>query len=220
VSVRTASENLFEAFCGGKGIKCRRVTSGAIRTPDYDVFLGRRKVVTEVKEITPNAVEKAAEAALRRGEPVIVSITPGQRVRGKISDAIPQIKARTKRRYPGLLVVYEAGLLPRHVDPYQIRVAMFGFETVVMAVPVDPRKSPYTVGRKYGARRKMTPDHSTSISAIGVLGSRNGSVALTIFHNPHAKIPLPPELAAKYSIPQFKLGEAEEGAIAQWEAID
>jgi hypothetical protein len=175
--------------------------------------------VTEVKEITPNPAERAADAALAKGKPVVVSITPGQRVRGKISDSVPQIKSRAKRRFHGLLIVYEDGPLPRHVDEYQIRVAMFGFESVVFAVPNDPRQSPYSVGRKYGRGRKMTPDHSTSVSAVGVLSARGGDIGLTIYHNPHAKIPLSPGLVARYGIPQFKLADAPHGAIAQWEAI-
>lgn len=219
MSVRTVSERLFEEFCERKVIRCRRVSAGATRTPDYDVFVSRRKVVTEVKEIVPNAVERAADAALSRGKPTVVSFTPGKRVRGKISDAVPQIKARSKHRYPGLLILYEDALLPRHVDSYQIRVAMFGFESVVFAVPADPRQSPYAVGRKFGRGRKMTPDHCTSVSAIGVLSSRAGDTTLTVYHNPHAKIPLPPELMAKYGIPQFKLGTAGPGKIADWEAV-
>lgn len=219
MSLRTTSENLFEKFCDDTGIRCRSIRTGTTRTPDYDIFLSRRKVVTEVKEITPNSAERAADAALDKGKPVVVSITPGQRVRGKISDSVPQIKSRVKNRYPGLLVIYEAGPLPRHVDEYQIRVAMFGFESVVFAVPSDPRQSPYSMGRKYGRGRKMTPDHSTSVSAIGVLSVRGGDIGLTIYHNPHARIPLPSCLVAKYGIPQFKLADAPHGAIAQWEAI-
>lgn len=219
MSLHTTSEKLFENFCDRRGIRCRRVSTGAMRTPDYDVFLSRRKVVTEVKEITPNPSERAADSALAKGKPVVVSITPGQRVRGKISDSVPQIKSRAKRRFPGLLIVYEDGPLPRHIDEYQIRVAMFGFESVVFAVPSDPRQSPYPVDRKYGRGRKMTPDHSTSVSAIGVLSARGGDIGLTIYHNPHAKIPLPTGLVAQYGIPQFKLADAPHGAIAQWEAI-
>jgi len=219
LSLPTTSEKLFETYCRHNRIRCRRVTAGTTRTPDYDVFLSRLKVVTEVKEITHNSAERAAEAALIKGQPVVMSITPGKRIRGKVSDSVSQIKSRAQYRFPGLLVVYEEGLLPRHVDEYQIRVAMFGFESVVFAVPIDPRQSPYSVGRRYGRGRKMTPEHSTSISAIGILSARSGNIGLTIYHNPHAKIPLSPEIVGKYGIPQFKLAVAPTGEIAQWERI-
>lgn len=219
MSLRTTSEKLFEDYCTRNSLRFRRVSTGTTRTPDYDVFFSRRKVVVEVKEITPNSAERVAKAALANGKPVVVTITPGQRIRGKISDSVPQIKSRTKHRFPGLLVLYEEGPLPRHVDEYQIRVAMFGFESVVIAVPNDPRQSPYSVGRKYGRGRKMTPDHSTSVSAIGVLSASSGNIGLAIYHNPHAKIPLPPELVAQYDIPQFKLADAPHDEIAHWEMI-
>jgi hypothetical protein len=176
-------------------------------------------VVTEVKEIVPNATEKAADVALRKGQPVVISTTPGKRIRGKISDALPQIKARAKRRYPGLLVLYEEGGGTRHVDSYQVRVAMFGFESVVIEVPNDPRQSPFAVGAKYGPGRRMTPDHSTSVSAVGILSAQGGETSLTVYHNPHAKILLPPELVARYGIPQYKLGDDVLGSIAQWVCI-
>jgi hypothetical protein len=191
------------------------------RTPDYDIFLSRRKVVTEVKEITPNQNERAAEAALRRGQYVRVSTTPGNRIRGKIADAAPQIKARAQYRYPGLLVLFANGLLTGHLDSYQIRVAMYGLETVVVAVPRNPRESPYAIGRKYGPRRKMTPLHNTSVSAIGVLSAlENGGIDLIVYHNEHAAKPLPLELFHRYGVRQYRLEQAQPGAIADWEQVD
>lgn len=218
---RTLSEVLFEKFCRDKGIGCKPVNVGCKRTPDYDVYLPRRKVVTEVKEITPNPTELAAEAALRAGKFSAVSFTPGERVRGKIADASPQIKARAKYQYPGLLVLFDNGLLTRHLDPYQIRVAMYGLETVVFAVPRNPRESPYPIDRKYGSRRKMTPTHNTSISAVGILTApQNGEVNLIVYHNAHAAQPLSPKLFARYGVRQFQLEQSQPGTIADWKEID
>jgi hypothetical protein len=218
---RTLSEKLFEQFCRDKDIRCKQVEVGRCRTPDYDIYLPRRKVVTEVKEIIPNPTERAAEVALRQGRYIWVSITPGDRVRGKIADAAPQIKARAQYRYPGLLVLFANGLLTRHLDSYQIRVAMYGLETVVVAVPRNPRETPYAIGRKYGPRRKMTPLHNTSVSAVGVLSiPENGGIDLIVYHNEHAAQPLRPELFHRYGIRQFKLEHVQPGEIAGWEQID
>lgn len=65
----------------------------------------------------------------------------------------------------------------------------------------------------------MTSDSNTTISAIGVLSEKTEGVSLTVYHNPHAQIPLSPDLLAKYGVQQFKLGEACQGEIAQWELI-
>jgi len=212
----TQSEQLFEAYCAAKGIRFTRIATSKLRTPDYDVFLPRRKVVVEVKEITPNAEERAADA-IRAGQFAVTSLTPGERIRKKIADASSQIKARARRRYPGLLVLYEHGFLPRHLDPYQVRVAMNGFETVVFAVPASPGARPYPIARRYGPRKKLTPTDNRSISAIAFLSSATrGPVELTVFHNQHAVVPLPPNLFRRYGVRQYRLASAPANTIADW----
>lgn len=99
---KTLSETLFEKYCDSHGIRWRPVAVGPTRTPDYDIFLRRFKVVTEVKEITQNQIERQAEEDLKKNKYTFVSTVPGDRVRGKISDAVPQIRARSKGRFPGL----------------------------------------------------------------------------------------------------------------------
>ena len=101
----TRSEMLFEEFCKIKGIRCVRVPTSNLRTPDYEIFVPRRKVIVEIKELCPNKKELDAQRRVINHESVVLSTTPGQRVRGKISDAIPQIKIRSKGRFPGLLVL-------------------------------------------------------------------------------------------------------------------
>lgn len=194
--------------------------SPVLGPPDYDIFLPRRKVVVEVKEVAPTAEGKAADAAARRGEFSVVSLTPGERVRKKISDAASQIKARTKRRYPGLLVLYEDQVLPRHLDSYQVRVAMNGFDTIVFAVPEDRRVSPYPIARRSGPRKKLTATANRSISAIGLLSSpKRGAMELVIYHNQHAAVPLPVHLFQRYGVAQYKLIAASPNSIADWELL-
>ena len=218
--MRTASEGFFEHFCDQKGMRWKRVAEADIPTPDYDIFVPRRKIVVEVKEIVPNEEETQAQEELAEKGFVIGSVTPGQRVRKKISEAAQQIKNRTKRRYPRLLVLFDRGFVAGHLDPYHIRVAMYGFETVQFAVPRDPQITPYPVGAKYGPKRKMTPEHNTSISAIGVLhASGPGAIQLTLYHNAHASIPLEPMLLGQYGIAQFRLAERAPGVIPGWEQI-
>jgi hypothetical protein len=211
------SETLFEKYCDSHGIRWRAVAVGSSRTPDYDIFLRRFKVVTEVKEITQNKEERQADEDLKNNKYTVVRIVPGDRVRGKISDAVPQIKARSKGRFPGLLVLFGKGFSAGHIDSYQIRVAMYGFETIVFAIPNDMSASPYAVGKKFGKKRKVTPDDNTSLSAIAVLTAMaEDRLELKIFHNEHAAMPLDPGLFASYGVSQYRLGEAEPGAIAQW----
>lgn len=214
---KTLSEALFEKYCDSRGIRWRPITVGLTRTPDYDIFLRRFKVVTEVKEITQNQIERQAEEDLKKSKYTVVSTVPGDRVRGKISDAVPQIRARSKGRFPGLLVLFGKGFSAGHIDPYQIRVAMYGFETIVIAVPNDMSVSPYAMGKKFGAKRRVTPVHNTSLSAIASLtSSSKDKLELNIFHNKYAAVPLDHKLFAYYGVSQYKLGEADPGEIAHW----
>lgn len=215
--MKTLSENLFEKYCDIHGIRWKAVAVGLTRTPDYDIFLRRFKVVTEVKEITQNKIERQAEEDLKKNKYSVVSTVPGDRVRSKITDAVPQIKARSKGRYPGLLVLFGNGFSAGHIDEYQIRVAMYGFETIVIALPSDKSKSPYAIGKKFGPKRKVTSEHNTSLSAIAsLIKNGNNKLDLKIFHNNYAAVPLDPRLFAHYGVSQYRLGEAEPGEIAQW----
>ncbi|MHB1528021.1 MAG: hypothetical protein ACYCXT_01105 [Acidiferrobacteraceae bacterium] len=52
----------------------------------------------------------------------------------------------------------------------------------------------------------MTPDHNTSISAIGVLFTPGPeTIALRVYHNRFAAVPLDPQRLAKHGIHQFTL---------------
>jgi hypothetical protein len=46
------AETLFEQFLSANGIPFRRVSTAATRTPDYEIEIGGRCVVVEVKELT------------------------------------------------------------------------------------------------------------------------------------------------------------------------
>lgn len=218
--VRTESEQQFENFCDGSRISLERVITASGRTPDYDIVLRSTRVVVEVKEITPNTQERDAERKLLAGETVVTSLTPGQRVRSKIADAVPQLKARARGEVPAMLVLYDRGLAVRHLGAYQIRVAMYGFETMVFAVPPDPRNQPYVTDIKYGARKKTTPNHNTSLSAIGVLHlDHTGSPKLRVFHNCYAALPLPFGAVAHYGIPQYRLVGDGDSTPCDWQEI-
>jgi hypothetical protein len=176
----------------------------------------RRKVVVEVKEISPNREERQAWQDIKKGKFTVVSATPGERVRHKISNAVPQIKARSKGRFPSLLVLMDTGFAAEHTSPYNVRVAMYGFETLVLAVPSNPARRPYLTDKKFGGSRKMTPSSNTSVSAVAVIGKLNGNLDFRAYHNEYAAIPLPTAMLRQYAIPQFVLAAKQLGAVQGW----
>ncbi len=219
---KTASETLFERFCESHGIPYLQIPKEEGPTPDYEIAVGTKRIIVEVKEITPNKEEQESDWLFaERGYGEVLSRTPGDRVRKKISDCSPQIKARTAGKYPSLLVLFDRGRVAGHLDPYNIRVAMYGLERVHISVPPIGMGSPYPTGMSYGPKRKMTPGDNTSISAIGALFMTGPeSVFLNVYHNRFAQVPLKPTLLAPYRVAQFELDEDVPGRTSKWRAIE
>jgi hypothetical protein len=218
--IPTQSEELFEQFCKHHRILCRRLPPASSRTPDYEIYLSRRKVIVEIKEITPNQEELEAERKFRNGERfIVVSSTPGERVRGKISNAVPQLKTATKGRFSGLLVLFDTGVAAEHTSPYNIRVAMHGFETHYLGVPKNINQPTYLIDKDFGKGKKTTPNSNTSLSAIAVLNLAKSSPTLLLYHNPHARVPLQLSSFAKYGVKQFGLQSKSAGQVPDWQEL-
>jgi hypothetical protein len=218
---QTESERVFEQFCTAAGIPFSRILEEATPTPDYTIRLGGQDVVVEVKEIDPTPEEQESERLIaERGHGLVIGGTPGEHVRKKIAKSSAQIKARTHGKLPSILVLFNGGRASRHVESYQIRVAMYGLEQVNMAVPNDPSIRPYSTGMSYGPKRKMTENDNTSISGIGVLFMTGPEqTRLHVYHNTFAAVPLESGLLAGFGIPQFALEDETPGRTAQWMEI-
>jgi hypothetical protein len=108
-----------------------------------------------------------------------------------------------------------------HVDPYNIRVAMYGLEQIRIEVPPIGMGSPHSTGMGYGPKRKMTPDHNTSISAIGALSTTSSAeVFLHVYHNKFAHVPLKYALLGQYGVEQFELDDEMIGTTSKWRKVD
>ena len=219
--MKTQSEEWFENYCANAGLDCKRIPEQTSKTPDYELTIDGNRVIVEVKEILRNASERESDRLLaERGYGNVLSQTPGDRVRKKIQDASPQIKSRTQDAYPSILVLCELHQIGGHLDPYNIRAAMYGLEQVHIAVPEDLSVRPYTTGMSFGPKRKMTPADHTSISGVGVLFWTGPSeIALHVYHNKYAAIPLSPVLLGKYGIRQYALHDDMPGRTAKWEEL-
>ena len=223
--MKTQSEKWFEDYRANAGIVCKRISEKNSKTPDYEITIDGQQIIVEVKEVSRNREERESDQLLsERGYGSVLSHTPGDRVRKKITDSSAQIKARTHGLYPSILVLcdlqFGCGQIAGHLDPYNIRVAMYGLEQRHMAVPRDHSVRPYATGMSYGPKRKMTEDHNTSISAIGVLFTPGpNEIVLHVYHNKFAAVPLDPRWLAKRGICQFKLEDEVPANTATWEEV-
>lgn len=216
----TESERLFEEFCTRLGIRFERIDTRDNRRPDYRIWPSNVEVVCEVKQIEANARERRTLGAAGRGEYIVTGGTPGSRVRSKITDASPQLRNLAKGRCPALLVLSAESFLRRHLDEHQVRVAMYGLDTIIMDVPRNAAVRAHAKNRKSGPKRKMTTGHNTTISAILEL-RRHGdrTVYCTVYHNRFAEMPLPPKLLDADHVRHLHLREKAAGEIVGWEQV-
>lgn len=208
----TASEHQFESFCAAAGWHCVPVATGSMRTPDYDLFVGGTKIVTEVKEITTDLHESSVPEY--HDEHVTVRVrtkTIGDQIRDKINKAAPQVKSRSAGIAPTLIVIYDLldPALRGNSEPLDFLAAMYGPPQAVLAVPQQHGEI-YIKETKFGPGRKTTPNSNTSVSALASLWiGRDGQLSLDVYHNVFAKVPLQVRLLAHPRVSQYSVDAAE-----------
>lgn len=221
LDMKTQSEKLFEDFCRRNNIACKSISVRSSRTPDYCISVNGEKIVVEVKEFSPN---KEDEKMLRKAAQERVFVVgwrhrPGERVRNKISKSAKQISNFSKGKYPGLLVLYNSIDNVEPTSGYEIKVAMFGIDTMVLSRPDSMNEMPEVLERKSGPNRKLTPSDNTSISAIAVLTKDSDTLDLAVYHNRHAAIRIPSAVFGKIGCPQFILDENNGDEFPSWRQL-
>lgn len=218
LDMKTQSEKLFEDFCRRKNIACKSISVRSSRTPDYCISVNGEKIVVEVKEFSPNKEDQEMLRKAVQEKVLVVGEThcPGERARRKIAKSAKQISNLSKGKYPALLVLYNSIIPVNPIGEYELKVAMFGLETVVMSPSMSMNGMLKIVGGKFGPKRKLTPNCNTSISAIAVLTDNSGIPDLTVYHNHHAAIPMPTEAFGKIGCPQFILSNNNGNEFPSW----
>jgi hypothetical protein len=195
----TESELRFEEWCRHRQLRYRRIkeayTEGN-RRPGYAVALPGGWCIVEIKEIEPNAADEQAAQQLLAGKSTPAWVAPGARVRRRIKDAAGQLRKFSKRGLPtvALLVDKTVSFL---TEDFHIITAMAGRQTLVFAVN-QPIENAF-LGIKPGGGATTTASENTYISAVAVLRQpANGTLVVDLFHNPHARVPIPKEAAVPY----------------------
>jgi len=215
----TISEILFEQFCKNNSIPYTRIEQEKYKTPDYDVYFGEHLVIAEVKQIDPNDNdEELREQAQSRG--IIAGWEEsGRRVRNKIDSSKKQLKLRSQSQYPAILVLYD-NVPIKSIDADDIKTAMYGHETVRLALPDDPENVSVEIEKVgFGSERKFTPSHNTTFSAIALLYKFGGALRLSIFHNIYAKHPIDPSWLRHDMVRHFTLAPLVQGIFQEWHEV-
>ena len=189
------SEKKFESFCDIGEILYTRLTPEGKKTPDYEIVLGGCRMIVEIKELTPNDDEKKGIKDLEEKKwATWGSSKVGNRIRYKIDDSKRQIERLASKICPAILLLYDTRPFPvRGISPYEILVAMYGFETIDVHVPKNPN-SKLTFGKhRFGKGKKIHHDQHNYISSVGVLREleSEGNLHIDLYNNVFSDKPLP-----------------------------
>jgi len=219
------SELLFEDYCRRTGIAAIKFPTASSRTPDYRLDYWGYEVICEVKEIDKNSYEKHLEALSpeKWGEEECVYYggSPGDRLRKKIADAAPQLKAVSQGILPTLLLVWNSvANYPEICDDYAVSVSMFGYEAALISNQVAPEGGAQILRRWHGPKKRITPQCNTSLSAIGILQSLGSNLSVRIFHNPFATKPLDHARFSPTNCVHFVPADDPQHNFNNWREVD
>jgi len=218
----TLSEQLFELFCERNSIVWQRIATadvGGEQRPDYEIALSGQRVIVEVKQFDPTAEERRLLRQLEEhGSTDVFGGEPGDRARKKIARGATQLRAVSGGALPTMLVLYNnvRALTDRHTHSYAIKTAMYGLETITLAVP---KAAPVHVAERGFARRgkkKVTPTDNTSLSAVAVLCEGSDGLWLLVYHNVHSRVPLSPGCLRGKNVRHFTLGTKATVEFQEW----
>jgi len=204
MTTSTKSEALFEQFLTEHGVKFERVeTQCGIRTPDYYVWAGDRKLVFELKEITEDndfdVVKDPKYPHIKSG-----SRTVGDHVRRRIIDSAKQVQFGARQELPSVLLIYNSldyVFQTFGTERMDFIAAMYGTYTIVLDVPNRRSKDWYN-----GKGQMLQEAKNTSFSAVGHLCNRGrlATTTVTLYKNLFAKIALPERLPPCFDVPQIE----------------
>lgn len=212
----TISEILFEKFCKDNSILYSRIEQKQHKTPDYNIYFGDHHIIAEIKQVDQNEND---ELMRKQGQEQGVALfweESGRRVRIKIDSAKKQLKPSL---VPTILVLYD-NVPIGSIDADDIKTAMYGQETVRLSLLENPENISVEIENVgFGSKRKFTPSHNTTFSAIALLYKLSGSLRLSIFHNTYARNSIDPSWLRLDMVKHYTLGPQIKGLFQEWQEI-
>ncbi len=227
---KNTSEKVFEQFCATNATHCERIATDDGKTPDYKVEIGGARIVVEVKELQQNDMDKKVvqEWNARPDEFHSWEARPGKRIRAAIESAKHQIKSLAEGKCPGILLLYDTRPYPLRgfdsLNPHEIKVGMYGFETIAIRVSEDTAEPPRFGPHTFGKGKKVGRDYHSYISALGVLreSSSSGKYHVDLYLNDYADSDHPLPLCALVARSDFtvrRLGPGRQDEFRDWEIM-
>ncbi len=220
----TVSEELFERFCAENEVSYSpipRATDEGIKTPDFEILINARRIIVEVKQLDPESPDdkKYQKQLDELGITDVHENKVTQRIRGKISDAMPQLNRWANKETPGLLFLYSnLPLDGRYIQPRYILEAMYGEETLEIVLPNNRTIQPHISNVRFGGKRKVTSQYNTSLSAIVNLFEdwEHREIHAHFYNNVFSICKFHPEWFRRNRVKHFSLPNEDMRQFSDW----
>jgi hypothetical protein len=233
---QTKSEALFLDYCNLRGYVatsiCKPADGGQF--PDYEVIIGKTRIIAEVKEIRPSPRDEEMAKAIQEKRIQGFGGENGRRARTHIEDAERQLRRYSDQGVPCLVVLYDNivvnGFRPNRPEffpvdvlnplyPYHIDVGMYGLEAQRLRLHQDGRTE--LLGDMRGGKRTLRLGHQDNISAVVTLHDydTNRGLFLIIYHNLFARNPLPRGVFVHSNDTQLEKPSHPEFCPGNWQPI-
>lgn len=194
-----------------------------VKSPDYLIRLGCRRILVEVKQLDPSSDDRDYNRRILEGEePEVREVRTKYRIRRKIDRAIPQLKQRKHRFQPTILVLYSnLPLDGRQIQPHHILEAMYGDEGEIIALPDRYSANVMSLGRVFGGGRKVSPEYNSTLSSILNLYNdwNSGELCGIFYHNIYASARIKEKWVRGQRIRHFAIRKAHPSAFRDWEEM-
>lgn len=218
----TKSESLFEDFCNSMSVIFKKIPVGLQKAPDYFIYSNDLVCIAEIKQIEHNK----EELAIINTDPAIVGeyeatygTVAGERIREKLKAGMRQIKGEFSN-YPAIIIIYNNTLWPEYTSGDYILNALYGIEAILVSSEAAPEGGAKILNRWFAHNRMATPNHNTSLSAVGILEIQNMKISLTVYHNYFASRPFPLNVFAKKLATHYHLSNNPQLGYATWSEIN
>lgn len=211
----TTSEKIFIELCNDNGISCDKIIETTHKTPDFNVSIGRYPMIVEVKELENSKEELNILSEFSLGKQVSIKSIPGKKVRSKIKDASKQLRRYKNQKIPCIIFIYSnlSLIFGEPFSPYNLKVGMYGFETLSFNNVTKSSTSSY-----FGKNKKLTDKMNTTISGILVFDCNSINQEYIYYHNTFAKNKIKEGLIKTYfgNCSEYKLDISNTSKLDDW----
>ncbi|ORC36836.1 hypothetical protein B4O97_04215 [Marispirochaeta aestuarii] len=208
----TNGEYEFINLCSILNIRYERIVEGKDKSPDFLIYLNDNLIYIEIKDLETNPDEKSAINELSENDfAVWGNSKPGNRIRQKIKEGSVQLRKYCANKYPSIIIIHDNRSSQVSIlSEYEIKTGMYGIEHRTLDKTGN-------IIKRFGSDRRLTENHGTYISAVGILKENN---MLDLYLNYFSDIPLDHHQLKQFKgVKVYALSNDPREKFAEWKKL-